>query len=146
METQKERNLMPIRIRRVEYFYTMVPDQPGEAHRLLSDLAEMQVNLVAFTAIPVGPAQTQMAIFPEDDAQLQRAAASAGFALDGPHHAILVQGDDDLPELVKIHEQLYQANVNVYAATGVSAGRGSFGYILYVRPEQFDLAVAALGV
>ena len=135
---------MPIQIRRVEYFYTMVPDQPGEAHRLLSDLANMQVNLLAFTAIPFGPSQTQMAIFPEDDAQLKRAAANASFALDGPHHAILVQGDDDLLELVKIHQQLYQANVNVYAATGVNAGSGSFGYIVYVRPEQFEQAMAAL--
>ena len=137
---------MPSQIRRVDYFYTMVPDKPGEAHRLLSDLAKMQVNLLAFTAVPVGPSQTQMAIFPEDDSQLKRAAADAGMELDGPHHAILVQGDDDLIELARIHPLLYEANVNVYAATGVNSGRGSFGYIVYVRPEQFQQAVHALGL
>jgi hypothetical protein len=136
---------MPSQIRRVVYFYTMVPDQPGQAHRLLSDLAKMQVNLLAFTAIPVGPSQTQMAIFPEDEAQLKSAAKSAHLALDGPHHAILVQGDDDLAELARIHQLLYEADVNVYAATGV-AGRGSFGYVVYVRPEQFEQAAQALGL
>ncbi len=137
---------MPTQVRRVEYFYTMVPDQPGEAHRLLSDLAKLQVNLLAFTAIPIGPFQTQMAIFPAEASQLQRAAESAKISLDGPHSAILVQGDDDLVELAKIHELLYQANVNVYAATGVTAGNGSFGYLIYVRPEQYEQAVEALGV
>jgi hypothetical protein len=124
----------------------MVPDQPGEAHRLLSDLATMQVNLVAFTAIPFGPSQTQLAIFPEDSAQLVLAAESAGLVLDGPHHAILVQGDVKLGELARIHEQLYQANVNVYASTGVTAGQGSFGCLVYVRPEQFEQAAMALGL
>lgn len=137
---------MLTRILRVDYFYTMMPDQPGEAYRMLSDLAKMQVNLLAFTAIPVGPSQTQMAIFPEDDAQLKRAAEGARLALDGPHPAILVQSDGELADLANIHEQLYQANVNVYAATGVTAGRGSFGYIVYVRPEEYEKAAGALGV
>lgn len=144
--TQNARNLMPTRIRRVNYFYAMVPDQPGEAYRLLSELAKMKVNLVAFTAIPFGPSQTQMALFPEEDAQLKHTAESAGLALDGPHPAFLVQGDNELAELAKIHEQLFKANVNVYAATGVTAGQGNFGYLVYVRPEQYESAAEALGV
>jgi hypothetical protein len=137
---------MPSQIRRVDYFYAMLPDRPGEAHRLLSDLAKTQVHLLAFTAIPVGPSQTQLAIFPEDVTQLKRAAENARLALDGPHHAILVQGGDDLGVLARIHEQLYQANVNVYAATGVTSGPGSFGYILYVRPEKYEQAADVLGL
>jgi hypothetical protein len=35
------------------------------------------------------------------------------FALDAPHPAILVQGDDGLGALVRIHAKLYEANVNV---------------------------------
>jgi hypothetical protein len=42
--------------------------------------------------------------------------------------------------------KLTRANVNVYASTGVADGRGSFGYVIYVRPEQYNLAVAALGL
>ena len=137
---------MSTEIRRVDYFHTIVPDQPGEAYRLLTDLATTQVTLLAFTAVPVGPSQTQLAIFPEDDAQLRRAAENTGLVLDGPHPAILIQCDDDLTELAKVHEQLYRANVNVYAATGITSASGHFGYIVYVRPEQYVMAAEVLGL
>jgi len=39
---------------------------------------------------------------------------------------------------------LYEANVNVYASNGVTDGKGSFGYVLYVRPEEYEMAAAAL--
>lgn len=39
--------------RRVEYFYTTVSDQPGEAYKLLQALADLEINLLAFTAVPV---------------------------------------------------------------------------------------------
>jgi len=44
---RKERT-MSLTIRRVEYFYTTVKDQPGEAYNLLSWLAELGVNLLAW--------------------------------------------------------------------------------------------------
>jgi hypothetical protein len=42
--------------------------------------------------------------------------------------------------------KLLHASVNVYASTGVADGKGSFGYILYVKPDEFQRASAALGV
>lgn len=137
---------MPIQIRRVDYFYITVEDQPGEAYKLLSVLAEAGVNMLAFTAIPVGPVRTQLSIFPSDSARLKETARGAGLALDGPHRALLVQGDDELGALAGVHQQLYRAGVNVYASTGVTDGRGSFGYVLYVRPEQYERAVDALEI
>jgi hypothetical protein len=62
---------MAHRIRRVEYFHVTVPDRPGEAFRFLSALAEAGLDLLAFTAIPVGIFQTQLTIFPSDPARLQ---------------------------------------------------------------------------
>ncbi len=64
--------------------------------------------------------------------------------LDGPHKALLVQGDDELGALAGIHLKLYKANINVYASSGVADGKGSFGYLIYVKPEDFDRAVEAL--
>lgn len=133
-------------VRRVDYFHTSVPDQPGEAYRLLSSLSELRVNLVAFTAVPIGPVKTQLTLFPEDTAALQSAAGKARLELDGPYPAFLVQGDDEIGALARVHEQLYQAGVNVYAASGVSDGRGGFGYLLWVRPGDYDKAAATLGV
>ena len=135
---------MALTIRKAEYFYTTVVDQPGEAYKILTLLEEMGVNLLAFTAIPMGPERTQFTLFPEDENMLSEAAREAGFTLDGPHTAILVQGDDELGALTEIHSKLYRANVNVYASNGVTDGKGSFGYVLYIRPEEYERAAAAL--
>jgi hypothetical protein len=65
---------MALRIDRTNYYYTMVPDRPGEAYRLLSHLATEQVNLLAFNAIPMG-VNTQLVLFPEDDDALMHTAS-----------------------------------------------------------------------
>jgi hypothetical protein len=133
-------------IRRVDYFHTTVRDQPGEAYKLLSQLSELGLSLVAFTAVPVGPTHTQLTLFPDDTENLRSAGQRAGMSLDGPFSALLVQGDDKLGALAEIHESLYRAKVNVYASSGVTDGRGTFGYVIYVRPEDFERAAGALGI
>ena len=52
---------MPFTIRRVDYFYATVRDEPGAAHRILSQLAGLGVNLLAFSAVPTGPERAQLA-------------------------------------------------------------------------------------
>lgn len=133
-------------IRRVEYFNATVKDEPGQGYKLLSQLAELGVNLLAFTAVPVGLLQTQLTIFPDDLGKLAQAARSAGLPLAGPYPAFLVQGDDELGAFARIHADLYRAHVNVYASSGVTDGHGGYGYVLYVRPETYDRAAQVLGV
>ena len=58
--------------------------------------------------------------FPEDPAKLVDSAKRAGLVLDGPHRALLVQGDDELGALTRVHAKLGQAQVNVYASSGVT--------------------------
>ncbi|HEY8154995.1 MAG TPA: hypothetical protein VII72_12790 [Myxococcota bacterium] len=137
---------MAFSIRRVDYYYASVKDEPGAAYRILSQLAGLGVNLLAFTAVPIGPTRAQLALFPENDGKLTAAARQAGVVLDGPHRALLAQGDDALGALAALHERLFAAGVDVYASSGVTDGRGSFGYVVYVREDQFELAASALGV
>jgi hypothetical protein len=137
---------MAINVRRVCYFHTAVQDRPGEAYKLLSQLAEFGIGLHAMTAIPSGPLRTQLTLFPEDVSKMEVEGKKAGLSLDGPYPALLIQGDDELGALVRVHEQLYHANVNVAAATGVADGRGHYGYVLYFRPEDFERAAVALDV
>lgn len=137
---------MSYKIKRVEYFYCTVEDQPGEAYKLLSQLANVGINLLAFTAIPIGPIKTQLTIFPEDPGKLTASSKQIGLTLDGPNFAFLVQGDDALGAFAQIHELLYNENVNVYACNGVTDDKGGYGYILYVRPEQFNSAAKALKI
>jgi hypothetical protein len=137
---------MAAKIRRVDYFYATVRDQPGEAYKLLSRLAAAEVNLLAFSAVPIGVETTQLVLFPENVDLLARAAEKAGVVLAGPQRAFLIQGDDELGVLADIHRKLYEANINVYASNGVTDGGKGYGYVLYVRPEDFDNAANVLGV
>ena len=135
---------MALRIRRVNYFYTTLRDRPGEAFKLLSQLAAGEVNLLAFGAMPTGPDRSQLTLFPESVEKLAAVAERGGLVLDGPHAALLVQGDDRLGALAEIHERLYNVKVNVFASTGVTHGGGSFGYLIYVNPNDIDTAIGAL--
>jgi hypothetical protein len=137
---------MAYRIRRVEYFHATVVDEPGEAYKVLHALAGRGVNLLAFTAVPVGPDTTQITLFPEDTGKMRSEAQRAGMALDGPHRALLVQGDDELGVLASVHEKLYRADVNVYASSAIADGFGKYGHLIYVRPEDYDRAAKALEV
>jgi len=137
---------MSYRLRRVEYFHTTVVDQPGEAYKVLSGLADLGVNLLAFTAVPVGPRRAQLTLFPEDPGKMRAEASRAAMALDGPHPALLVQGDDALGALAAVHERIYRAGVNVYASTAIADGSGRYGCVVYVGPEDGDRAARALGV
>jgi hypothetical protein len=137
---------MAFTVRRIDYFYIMVTESPEIAYEVLSELAAQGVNLVAITAVPSGPAHTQLTVFPDDTAKMQRAAQQANISLDGPHPALVVQGDDEVGALAQIHEKLSYANVHVFASTGVADGRGGYGYIIYVRPEEYERAAGALDI
>lgn len=137
---------MAYEITRVDYFYVTVKDKPGEAYQLLSTLADVGINLLAFTAIPAGPLRTQLTLFPEDPHKMSNTAQRAGLELDGPNPALLVQGDDQLGALAEIHEKIYRADVNVYASNGVTDGEGDYGYVIYIRPEDMQKALKALDV
>lgn len=137
---------MEVTKRKVQYFYATVEDRPGAAFRLLAKLAESAVNLLAFSATPTGPNHTQVVLFPEDPAALAEVAAQSNLVLTGPQSAFLVQGDDRLGALAEVHRILADARVNVYNSTGVTDGKGGFGYIIYVRPEDIDRAAHVLVV
>ena len=137
---------MAFKIRRVDYFNASVEDVPGEGHRFLSRLADLGVNLLAFTAVPIGPGRTQLTLFPEDGSRLQAEARRIGLTLDGPHPALMAHGDDRLGVLAEIHSRLSKARVNIYASSGVTDGEGCFGYVIYVRPEDVKRAEDALEV
>ena len=136
---------MPATIRGVEYFNLTVKDRPGEAYGLLSKLAVEKVNLLAFNAIPIGVEHTQLVLFPDDPQHLVKAAGKLGLVLIGPERAFLIQGDDQLGAIADIHRRLYDAQINVYASSGVTDGRGGYGYILYVKRDQYPTAATVLG-
>ena len=137
---------MAYTIRKVVYFYTTVEDKPGAAYKLLSALTDIGINLLAFTAVPIGPMHTQLSLFPDDENQMVDQAKKIGLKLEGPYPALLIQGDDELGALAEVHEKLYQAGINIFASNGVSDGQGNYGYLVYVRQEDHERASKAVGI
>jgi hypothetical protein len=137
---------MPFDIKSVEYYYITVADQVGEGFKLLSVFAAVGVNLLAFEAVPLGPMRTQFTLFPDDGSEMADGAKKAGLTLDGPHCALIVEGDDESGALAGIYEKLSQADINVYASKGIAAIKGGYGVILYFEQEDYEKAEAALNV
>lgn len=135
---------MATHVRKAQYFYATVRGEPDEAFAVLSHLARQGVNLLALNTLPIGPDSTQFTLFPEEPARLAETARAAGLALDGPHHALLVQGDDELGVLARLHTRLHASGIEVYASNAVTDGHGYFGYVLYVRAADAERAAAAI--
>ena len=128
----------------VEYFYTTVDDKPCRAFELLARLAAEDVNLLAFSAIPFGQDHVELTIFPERVASLQAFIEREGLTATGPQHALLIQGDDHLGALARIHQKLCDAGVQIYASSGVTDGRGRYGYVMYTKEADHLAAAKAL--
>lgn len=135
---------MPDTIRKVDYYYTTVPNQPGEGARVLKILKDAGVNLLAYHGFPSG-AQAQLDFVPERPDALA-AAANGKFRLSGKKTAFLIDGADRLGAVYEVQDRLAGAGVNVVAMDAVSAGGGRFGALLWVAPADVPKAAKALGV
>jgi hypothetical protein len=131
-------------IQRVQYFYTQVPDKPGEGAKILRTLQQEGVNLLAFSAFPEGK-RAQVDLIPADPAALKAAAKKAKLKLKGPKTGFLVQGDDRIGAVAEIMAQLGSAKINVTAIDAVAAGLGRYGVIFWVKPRDVKKAAELLG-
>ena len=137
---------MAFDIKRVEYYNITVEDHAGEGSKLLSVFAAVGVNLLAFKAVPLEPLRTQFTLFPDDGLKMNAGAKKAGLNLDGPHSALLIQGDDESGALADIYQKLSQADIRVYESSGIANIKGGYGVLLYVKQEDCEKAMAALKV
>lgn len=135
---------MADQIRRVDYFYVEVPDQPGEGVRVLVALKEAGVNLLSFTAFPTGSGKAQVDLVPQDPEALQKAAKNARLQLSARKQAFFVQGQDRAGAAADALRKLSSAGINTRAANGAAAP-GGFGLILWVAPSDYEKAAKALG-
>ena len=131
-------------VKDVEYYYSLVPDKPGEGRKLLEFLSEGQVNLLALTAFPVGEGESQIDFVPAEPELLKKAAEDAEISLIGPKKAFLLQGEDHIGALYDFHLKLDNAGINIRACNGVVDGTGRFGYVIWVDPADYEEASKVL--
>jgi hypothetical protein len=137
---------MPFDIKMIKYYNTTVADHAGEGSKLLALFAGVGVSLLAFKAVPLAPGRTRFTLFPNDSLKMTAGAKKAGLELEGPHSALLIQGDDESGALADIYEKLSQADIHVNESSGIADIKGSYGVLLYLEQEDCEKGMAALGM
>ncbi len=132
-------------IRLVDYYYIETPDKPGEASRVLNQLKEAGVNLLAFSGFPKGK-RAQLDFIPEDATAFKDVAKKARLKLTGPKKGFLIQGDDRAGAVADVLQKLADAKINVTASVAVCAGAGRYGVVLWVKPRDVKRAAKAFGI
>ena len=135
---------MSDKLRKVDYFYVMVPNKAGQGAKIAAGLAAAGVNLLAFSGFPSGR-QTQLALLPEDSGKLKRAAKKLGLKLSKKKSGFLYQADDRIGAMTRVFGKLAEAKINIIAVDAVCSGKGRFGAIFWVKPQAVAKTAKLLG-
>lgn len=137
---------MPDEIRRMDYYYVIVPDKPGEGARVLAALRVAGINLLGVSAFPHGARKTQLDLIPEDSGAFAQAAKSAGLKLSRKKSGFLIQGEDRPGAVADAAGKLAQAKINITSVQAFCAGAGRYGGMLWVKAKDMRRASKALGL
>ena len=130
-------------IKRISYFSMDVANKPGEGARILRMLSNAGINLLAFTGFPQGR-RAQIDLVPENTALFRRALARTKLKVRPKKTGFLVQGIDRPGAVAEITRKLAEAKINLTAMDAISAGKGRYGAILWVKPRDVNKAAKAL--
>jgi hypothetical protein len=132
-------------IRTAQYFKVQIADKPGTLSGMLAPLRNAGVNLLAVHAFPRSR-RTQVDVVPQDATAFKEAAKAHKLKIKGPKTCLLVDGDDRAGALGDLTDRLRLAKINMIAVTGLAAGQGRFGAILWVKPADVKKAAKVFGI
>ena len=132
-------------VRIADYFYIEVPERAGEGARVLGQLRDAGVNLLALSGFPAGR-RAQVDFVPENPAAFRAAAKKAGWKVTGPRKVFLIDGEDRVGVMADVMERLAAAKISVVSSQAICAGAGRFCGLLWVAPRDVKRAAKALGV
>ena len=130
-------------IKRISYFSMDVADKPGEGARILQLLSNAGINLLAFTGFPRGR-RAQIDLVPENTARFRKAMVRTKLKVRPKKTGFLVQGIDRRGAVAEITRKLAEAKINMTAMDAISAGKGRYGAILWVKSKDINKAAKAL--
>ena len=133
-------------VRRIEYYYTVVPNRAGAGAKVFNALKAEGVNLVAVNGFPTSFRRAQIDFVPSDREAFLTAAQKAGIKLVGPKVAFLIQGEDRIGTVTEVLSKLEQAQINLTAMQAIATDEGRYGAILWVEPRNIAKTAQALGI
>lgn len=135
---------MADRVSKVSYVYFTVPNRTGRGARILDEVRRSGINLLAFSGFPAGGGKAQLDLVVESPARIRAIARQHGWSLSKPKKGFLVQGADHVGAVNRHLQRLAGAGIGVTACDAVSAGKGRYGMILWVRPRDYGRAAREL--
>ncbi len=135
---------MADRIRKVTYCYAKVPSRAGNGAKVLEEIKNADINLLAFSGFPAGGGKAQLDFIAENTPALRRVARNNGWRVSKTKKAFLVTGGDSMGAVYRHMKKLADKKINVTAADAVCAGKGRYGMILWVRPKDYARAARTL--
>jgi hypothetical protein len=135
---------MADRVKKVNYVYLKVPNRAGHGAKVLGELRDADVNLLAYSGFPIKGGKAQLDLIPESMAALRRIAKKNGWRLSKVKKGFLIQGNDDIGAVHRHINKLAANRINITAADAVAAGKGRYGMILWVRPKDYNRAAKVL--
>ena len=136
---------MSDRVRKVSYCYLLVPSRPGQGAAVLAALRDAGIDLLAYSGFPAGGGKSQIDLVSGNLAAIGRVARKHSWKLSRAKRGFLIQGEDKVGAVNRHLQKLATARINVTAADAVTAGKGRYGMILWVRPKDYGRAARNLG-
>jgi hypothetical protein len=133
-------------VRRIEYYYTVVPGRAGAGAKVFNALKAGGVNLIALNGFPTSTRRAQLDFVPSDRDAFLAATKKVGIKLVGPKVAFLIQGEDRVGAVADILSKLGRAQINITAMQAIAAGAGRYGAVLWVKPRNIGKTAQAFGV
>ncbi|MCK4413956.1 MAG: hypothetical protein KAY32_10445 [Candidatus Eisenbacteria sp.] len=135
---------MPDRVRKVNYCYLTVPHRTGRGVEVLGELRDADVDLLGMTGFPAKRGKAQLDLVTERMAPIRRIARAKGWRVSKPKKGFLITGKDQTGAVHRHVRKLQDAGINITAANAVSAGKGRYGMMLWVKPKDYRLAARTL--
>jgi hypothetical protein len=135
---------MADRVMKASYCNLTLSHRAGQGEKVLGELKDGGVNLLAFTAFPVKAGKAQVDLIAEDMTALKRVARKNGWSLSKTKKGFLIQGDERIGAVHRHVKKLADEKINITAADAMCTGKGRYGMLMWVKPKDYAKAARIL--
>lgn len=129
----------------VHSYSTSVPDQPGQAFKVLATLVSAGINLLGCSGMQCDGV-ARIDVVPDDKDAFAALVARSGLDFRRQKAGFLIQGEDRPGALAGHLSRLADAGLNVGGVQSLAAGAGRWSAIVWIADHDLDAAAQALGL
>jgi len=135
---------MAYRVLKMNYCKMTVPSRAGQGEKILNAIRDAGISLQALTGFPSGGGKAQVDLIADKLGKIRTVAKKEGWRLSKTKKMFLVQGNDEPGAVHKVIKRLGDAKVNITAVNAVTAGKGRYGMLMWVKQKDYRKAARAL--